>query len=74
MNNLLQRFTEHPAAVGETYGGHLRAACAIALRLFIGAAGCLVHALLPFLLKRAASDCVSELHERLIARRGTDGQ
>lgn len=68
----MQLFTEHPASVGETYAGHLRAACAIALRLLVGGAGCLVHALLPFLLQRAASDCVSELHERLIVRRGTD--
>jgi hypothetical protein len=68
----MRLFTEHPAAVGETYGGHLRAACSIAVRLLVGGAGCLVHALLPFLLQRAASDCVSELHERLIVRRGTD--
>jgi hypothetical protein len=38
----------------------------------VGAIGCLVHALLPFLLQGAASDCVRELHERLIVRRGTD--
>jgi hypothetical protein len=68
----MQLFTEHPASVGETYGSHLRAACAIALRLLAGGAGCLVHALLPFLLQRVASDCVRELHERLIVRRDTD--
>jgi hypothetical protein len=68
---VLRLFTAHPASVGETYGGHLRAAVGIALRLIAGGVGCLVHALLPFLLQRAASDCVRELHDRLIARRST---
>ena len=66
--NLLQLFTAHPASVGETYCAHLRAASAIALRLLAEGIGCLVHALLPFLLQRAASDCVRELHERLTVR------
>lgn len=68
----MRLFTEHPESVGETYVGHLRVAGAIAVRLLVGGVGCLVHALLPFLLQRAASDCVSELHERLIVRRGSD--
>jgi hypothetical protein len=72
VRNMLRVFTAHPAAVGETYSGHLRAACAIAFRLLAGGMGCRVLALLPFLLQRAASDCVRELHERLIVRRGTD--
>lgn len=69
---MLQLFTAHPASVGETYSGHLRAACGIALRLLAGGVACLVHALLPFLLQRAASDCIRELHERLTVRRETN--
>jgi hypothetical protein len=69
--NLLELFTAHPASVGETYRGHLRAAFGIALRLLAGGLGCLVHALLPFLLQRVASDCIRELHERLTVRTDT---
>jgi hypothetical protein len=70
MKNPLRRLlTAHPESVGETYAGHLRGACGIAWRLLGAAVSCLVHALLPFLLQRAASDCVIELHERLIVRR-----
>lgn len=68
-NPLLRLLTAHPQSVGETYGGHLRGACGIAWRLLAAGVSCFVHALLPFLLQRAASDCVIELHERLIVRR-----
>jgi hypothetical protein len=61
-------FTEHPASVGETYGEHLLAATGFALRLILGGLACLVHAWLPFLFQRTASNCVAELHQRMVAR------
>jgi hypothetical protein len=68
--NLLRIFREHPASVGETYTGHLLQACGFGLRMVISGLACLVHAFLPFLFARSASDCVSELHATLTARRG----
>jgi Family of unknown function (DUF6356) len=61
-------FTDHPASVGETYGEHLLAATSFALRMMLGGLACLVHALLPFLFERTASNCVTELHQRIVAR------
>lgn len=66
--NPLRLFTDHPASVGETYGEHLLAATSFALRMMLGGLACLVHALLPFLFQRTASQCVAELHQRMVAR------
>jgi hypothetical protein len=62
-------FTEHPAAAGETYLAHLRAAAGFGFQLVAAGLACLVHALLPFLFVRTGSDCIGRLHERMMARR-----
>lgn len=70
--NLARAFTEHPAAVGETYGQHLRQACGFSARMLVGAAACFVHALLPFMFERTGSATVQQLHTKLSARRVCD--
>jgi hypothetical protein len=62
-------FTEHPAAAGETYLGHLRTAAGFGFQMVFAGLACLVHALLPFLFVRTGSDCICRLHERMQARR-----
>jgi hypothetical protein len=62
-------FTEHPAAVGETYLAHLRTAAGFGFQMVFAGLACLVHALLPFLFVSTASDCICRLHERMQARR-----
>ena len=47
--NLTQKFTEHPASVGETYGQHFAMAMSFSLSMVRAAFCCAVHALLPFL-------------------------
>ena len=67
-------FTEHPASVGETYGEHMVAAGGFGRDLIIAGLACLVHAALPFLFVRTASNSVNDLHDRLVrhrARRAT---
>ena len=61
---LSRLFTHHPAAVGETYLGHLAFAAWFASRLFAAGAAALVHALLPFLFETTASRIVRELADR----------
>jgi hypothetical protein len=61
-------FTEHPESVGESYADHLWAAGGFGLRMVLGGLACLVHALLPFLFQRTASDCIADLHQRMVAR------
>lgn len=62
-------FTEHPRSVGESYTEHLCTAMTFAVRMFLGGLACLVHALLPFLFERTASQCISELHDRMVVNR-----
>jgi Family of unknown function (DUF6356) len=61
-------FTEHPDSVGESYVQHLVAAAAFGLRMVLGGLACLVHAVLPFLFKKTGSDCIADLHQRMVAR------
>ncbi|MEM8578794.1 MAG: DUF6356 family protein [Pseudomonadota bacterium] len=63
------RFTAHPAQVGESYLGHLSVAAGFAFRLALAAGAALVHALLPWLFERTASDIVMRLSAKLSARR-----
>ncbi len=62
-------FTEHPASVGETYGEHLTVAAGFSLRMVLGAAACLVHALLPFLFVKTGSAIITDLHGRMVTHR-----
>ena len=62
-------FTDHPSAAGETYWAHLRTAASFGGEMISGGVACLVHALLPFLFVRTASDCICRLHERMHDRR-----
>ena len=62
--------SEHPTAVGETYSRHCIHACTFALRMIGGGFACLVHAFLPFLFVKTASDCIQQLHATMTARNG----
>ena len=62
-------FTEHPASVGETYLEHLCAATGFAVRMMLGGIACFLHALFPFAFRRTGSECIIELHERMVTHR-----
>lgn len=62
-------FTRHPATVGESYGEHFLAATGFGLRMSLGAAACLVHAVLPFLFVTTGSDMIRTLHDRMVVNR-----
>ncbi len=68
---LRRLFTEHPASVGETYFEHLCAATGFAARMMLGGAACFLHALLPFAFRRTGSDCIRQLHDRMVVNRNT---
>lgn len=61
MRAIVAAFTEHPAAVGESYGEHFRFASGIGLKLLAAGVAALLHALLPFLFKSTASTVVLDL-------------
>lgn len=66
---MIHHFTAHPAKVGETYLGHMRAALGFAAMLAGAALAALVHALLPWMFERTASDIILRLADRMRARR-----
>ena len=67
-------FTEHPASVGESYFEHMGVAGWFAFRMLLGAAACLVHAVLPFLFVRTGSQVITDLHDRMVANRVRAGR
>lgn len=62
-------FTEHPAAVGESYGEHMAMAGSFGVAMILGGLACLVHALLPFAFERTGSNAIRSLHERMVTHR-----
>jgi hypothetical protein len=68
-------FTEHPAAVGESYGQHMGMAFSFGGRMILAGFACLLHGLLPFLFVKTGSGAISRLHEEMVThrRRGTPG-
>jgi len=66
---LIEKFREHPASVGETYGQHFVAAMGFSLSMLRGSLCCALHAVFPFLCERTGSRCITDLNERMIAHR-----
>ena len=62
-------FTEHPAAVGETYGEHMGMSFSFVGRMILGAVACLIHGVLPFLCVRTGSSTITDLHRRMVTHR-----
>lgn len=65
----LRAFTEHPAAVGESWWEHCLQASYFGVRLIAGGLACLVHAVFPFLFVKTGSKCITELHDCMVAKR-----
>ena len=66
---LYRLFTEHPASVDETYGEHMGVATSFGVRMVLAGLACLIHAVLPFLFVKTGSKAITELHERMVAKR-----
>lgn len=63
-------FAEHPASVGETYGEHFAVAGSFGWALFKASLACFVHAVLPFAFAKTGSKAITELHTRMVVKRG----
>ena len=64
-------FTDHPRAIGETYGGHARTAFSFGCRMMLGGLACMVHAILPGLFVKTASRTVVQLDAEMRGRQPT---
>jgi hypothetical protein len=56
-----QVFLAHPRSVGETYVEHATMAARFALRLFVAACACAIHAAVPALFPRTASRIIASV-------------
>ncbi len=65
---MLDTFIRHPRSVGETYGEHFATAAGFGGAMVLAGLACMVHAWLPFLFERTASQCVSRLHRQMADR------
>ena len=61
-------FLSHPRAVGESYGEHATTAARFGFTMIVGGAACVVHAIVPVLFVRTASDAVKRLYGQMLAR------
>ncbi len=61
-------FLRHPREVNESYGEHFTTAAAFGARMVVGGLACIVHAAIPVLFVRTASDTVKGLYARMKAR------
>jgi hypothetical protein len=61
-------FTRHPHAVGESYLDHSRVAFSYALRLFGAAFAALIHAILPFMFEKTASNAIKGMYADMMRR------
>ena len=64
---LRRHFTEHPAAVGETYLEHMKVASGFAKTLAKATVACTVHAIVPSMCEKTASTAIKDLHARMTA-------
>ena len=66
MSNL---FTYHPASVGESYSEHARFAAGCSLKLLTASCAAAIHAVLPFLCVKTASQIIDGLHHDMVTHR-----
>ena len=62
-------FTDHPRAIGESYGQHARTAFSFGWRMVVGGIACMVHALVPGVFVKTASRTVVQLDAEMRGRK-----
>jgi len=65
----MNKFTEHPASINETYWEHLRMATRFACKLLLASLVCFVHAVLPFVFEKKGSEIVTDLYQSMLEKR-----
>lgn len=61
-------FTAHPASVNESYFEHLLFAGRFSARLFGAGLAALIHAILPFMFEKTASNLIRQMHHDIVNR------
>jgi hypothetical protein len=61
-------FLAHPRSVGESYAEHAATAARFGATMVVGGVACMLHALIPAIFPRAASERVKRLYAQMVAR------
>jgi hypothetical protein len=61
-------FLAHPRSIGESYTEHAGVAARFGATMMIGGAACILHAFVPAIFPRTASDRVKKLYAQMVAR------
>jgi hypothetical protein len=64
-------FTKHPHEIGESYFKHMLVAAICGSNLIMAGCACFIHALLPFVFQKTASNVLFEMVENFIKRTPT---
>ncbi len=56
-------WVDHPASVGETYLGHMKASMGIALKCLIISLALALHSIFPFIFKTYGCDMIKSLND-----------
>ena len=72
INSYVNIFTKHPNELGETYLQHGLAAMRYSLTFLFLFVIAFIHAILPFLFKKTASDIVCEMSDHMECRKGNE--
>jgi hypothetical protein len=62
-------FRDHPTEIGESYAEHFAAAGGFGVKMIVGGAACIVHALVPGLFITTGSGTVKKLYDQMVAKR-----
>lgn len=66
MQSLIRKvLLDHPSSVNEGYFEHMRFASSFAFGLFIAASAALIHAFIPCLFEKTASNKITELYGKI---------
>ena len=69
---ITEKFTDHPASVGQTYFEHFKFAVKVSTSLLKAFSACLIHAIYPPVHKNTASATIAELHNRIEQRKASE--
>lgn len=61
-------FLSHPRSVGESYAEHAGVAGRFGVTMVVGGLACILHAFVPAIFPRTASDRVKKLYAQMVAR------
>jgi len=67
-------FLSHPRSVGESYPEHAATAARFGATMVVGGFACILHAFVPAIFPRTASDRVKKLYAQMVARQPSMAQ